>query len=468
MPLAAGGGAQEEEKGFPPETGEPEAPFKIQFTPLTANIAEKSGYRLSTHSLEFTDPPQRRTYMDIQDATNNFPMQQDNGFVQNLITVGTEAPFSHGKPEAQFDLGPHSSSLSNQGMERSMIPMKPFTIPITLNQDTVMTPAAPLEPREEKVVPARVKSETTEDHYFELLYQPNEKQRKSYKNENRYILPNPLTIVLSKEKKEKRVKIEKGTANVKLLYDTGEELEENKEHVLNGVKTRPLDKEKKAQFHLKVIETSDRNRFRLQFTVRFFINKMEHVEKIVSHCFRVTSNKKCVSVERPRPFAIKPCSGLTTGETEVWIRGKMFTDRANTSVTFGGKPARVIETEENILVCYAPPRDDIDEDSMVEVRVINHKEDMTECLEGVRLLEFTYMADRRHKKSKKMGSLEPQPATVMADEPVPQESEATSSALFCPPSPSNYPQLDDIVKNESELIDRIGYFFPSYFPMEAV
>jgi hypothetical protein len=324
--------------------------------------------------------------------------------------------------------------------------------------------APPQQPPSELKTDIKIKTEKEDSsHYFELLYQPNEKQRKSYKNENRYILPNPLTIVMNKIMKEKKVKIDKGSVTVSLLYDTGEELEPNREHILDGVKTRTLDKEKKAQFHLKVVETSDRNRFRLQFVVRFFINKTEHVEKIISHCFRVTSNKKSASIEKPRPFAIKPTYGPSSCETEVWIRGKLFTDRANTSVTFGGKPARVIETEDNILVCFAPVRDDLTEDTAVEVLVTNHKGDQTESLDASKLLEFTYIMSDRKRKKIKTENEEPKvrPKDSEAKEPT------DSSVLYCPPSPSAYPQLDDIVKNESELIDRLGYFFPSYFPMEA-
>jgi len=256
--------------------------------------------------------------------------------------------------------------------------------------------------------------------------------------------------------KDKKIKIEKGAVTVSLLYDTGEELEENREHILDGIKTRNLDKEKKAQFHLKVVETSDRNRFRLQFIVRFMINKTEHVEKIVSHCFRVTSNKKSASIERPRPFAIKPAYGCASGETEVWIRGKFFTDRANTSVTFGGKEARVIETEDNILVCYAPMRDDLTSDVTVQVKVSNHKSDQSESYDASKTLDFTYVVDRKRKRIKK----DPEAVAKPQDE-------QPQNVLYCPPSPSAYPQLDDIVKNESELIDRLGYYFPTYFPLET-
>jgi len=266
------------------------------------------------------------------------------------------------------------------------------------------------------------------------------------------------------------VKVDKGSVNVSLLYDTGEELEENREHILDGVKNRSLDKEKKAQFHLKVVETSDRNRFRLQFIVRFWINKVEHVEKIVSHCFRVTSNKKSASIERPRPFAIKPAYGPTSAETEVWIRGKLFTDRANTSVTFGGKDARVIETEDNILVCFAPVRDDLTEDTTVEVRITNHKGDQSESFDASKLLEFTYISAERKRKRVKTEPVEEKKTEENQQAKPPVGTAPTTESnnmLYCPPSPSAYPQLDDIVKNESELIDRLGYFFPTYFPMEA-
>jgi len=234
---------------------------------------------------------------------------------------------------------------------------------------------------------------------------------------------------------------------------------------LDGVKTRPLDKEKKSQFHLKVVETSDRNRFRLQFVVRFYINKVEHSEKIISHCFRVTSNKKSASIERPRPFAIKPSYGPTNTETEVWIRGKLFTDRANTSVNFGGKEAKVIETEDNILVCYAPVREDLTEDCTVEVRVTNHKGDQSESFDAAKILEFTYIVDRKRKRVKREEEVVSKNENIVPNK---EQPNSENSVMYCPPSPSfGVPQLDDIVKSESELIDRLGYFFPSYFPMEA-
>lgn len=476
-----------------------QAPLKIEFTPHTARIAENTGYKLTSfataHSLDFSEPPRRRT---DSSAPMQYPTQPSPSGSQQQQQPGVFDAYTRAVAEADSFLNVSSFHESQQ----HMVPPLPASVehaalsgPLqtTSTQTTMKSPQPKIQftgpishsapPNEEPLKAAmttsqaqgekyekeeyvpKIKLEKEEPtHYFELLYQPNEKQRKSYKNENRYILPNPLTVVLNKHMKERKVKIDKGSVTVSLLYDTGEELEENREHILDGIKSRALDKEKKAQFHLKVVETSDRNRFRLQFVVRFFVNKVEHVEKIVSHCFRVTSNKKSASIERPRPFAIKPSFGPTTCETEVWIRGKLFTDRANTSVTFGGKEARVIETEDNILVCYAPVREDITEDITVEVKVTNHKGDQSESFDASKLLEFTYIADRKRKRVKKE-----QEDTISSkeDEPPPKEQATENNMLYCPPSPAAYPQLDEIVKNESELIDRLGYYFPTYFPMEA-
>jgi hypothetical protein len=50
---------------------------------------------------------------------------------------------------------------------------------------------------------------------FRILTQPHEKQRKSYKSENRYILPNPLTVCTLRNEPELQ-----GTVVVRLVYDT--------------------------------------------------------------------------------------------------------------------------------------------------------------------------------------------------------------------------------------------------------
>jgi len=442
--------------------------LKIQFTAQTANLAEQSGYSLSTHTLEFKEPTKRRmesNTFDLFEQPAKFQRSGGEGesflsMMNSPINNSINLPIPDSRNELPSMLG-NNLSLPPPEQQIAPIPIPTVhSINLNPNDQSSVVETINSDTKMEKDLNAikNLKQEKEEDNYFELLYQPNEKQRKSYKNENRYILPNPLTIVMSKSKRDKKIKIDKGAVTVSLLYDTGEELEKDKQHILDGVKTRPLDKERKSQFHLKVIETSERNRFRLQFTVKFYVNKVEHVEKIISHCFRVTSNKKCASIERPRPFAIKPNFGFSSTETEVWIRGKMFTDRANTTVTFGGKEARVVETEDNLLVCFAPKRDDLMDDSVVEVKVTNHKADMTESFDSVKALDFTYISDRKRKKLKK---------DALGQNSEVQQSQNSVNNLFCPPSPSSYQQLDEFVKSESEFIDKLGYLFPGYFPMEA-
>jgi len=303
-------------------------------------------------------------------------------------------------------------------------------------------------------------------HFFQLMAQPNEKQRKSYRNENRYLLPNPMTVCLAKSQGKTLPDIKQGSVTVKLLYDTGEDLEDDKKEILSGVKTRSLDVEKKAQFHLKVVETSERNKFRLQFTVRFTIDKTQYQETITSHCFRVTSNKKSIHVENPKPFALKPVEGDSHVETEIWIRGKCFTDRANTSVKFGGREAKVIETEENMLVCLAPARDDLTEDTVVQLEVTNYHPELG-SLPCAKNLTFNYVVnnDRKRKvkreRANQVEELKGYPLPTGFPQFPAEVKLEDNSGMYCPPSPSsqfNCPRLEDILRSENEVSRLMSFF----------
>jgi len=94
---------------------------------------------------------------------------------------------------------------------------------------------------------------------FHLVHQPHEKQRKSYSRENRCLLPNPLVVKL-KDQRECR-KIEKGGVYARLVYENKEDLEASKK-VLDGELMKPLDSECKAQFSLKVNDTSESRKYR--------------------------------------------------------------------------------------------------------------------------------------------------------------------------------------------------------------
>lgn len=62
---------------------------------------------------------------------------------------------------------------------------------------------------------------------FSLHQEPNEIQRKSYKNENRCLLPNPLVVCLKDRDSRRLPRIIEGNASVKLVSSEGTELPGN-------------------------------------------------------------------------------------------------------------------------------------------------------------------------------------------------------------------------------------------------
>jgi len=95
--------------------------------------------------------------------------------------------------------------------------------------------------------------------YFYILEQPNEFQRKSYKNENRCLLPNPITICCRELGDEKIAEISDASASVCLVNEDGEELPPHRQTILESVEhmlVQNLDETLGAQFSLKVMETS--------------------------------------------------------------------------------------------------------------------------------------------------------------------------------------------------------------------
>jgi len=170
--------------------------------------------------------------------------------------------------------------------------------------------------------------------------------------------------------------------------------------ILHGQTVVPLDTECKAQFTLKVLDTSER-KFRLLFTVKCSINWQLHEETILSHPFSVTSNKKRANIEIPLVFDVKPKEGLFSEETEVWIKGRHFTDRTIMSVTFGGKQARILETEENFICCYAPPIEHLTADTSVLVEVANFHHTKGKLVAEAHLL-FSYRLNINKRISSKL------------------------------------------------------------------
>jgi len=230
---------------------------------------------------------------------------------------------------------------------------------------------------------------------FMILEQPNEIQRKSYKNENRCLLPNPITICQKEflpEDKRGQVPVE-GSVTVSLVDQDGEDLPTNKVNMLDSIErstNQPLDENLTAQFSLKVLETSEGNTVRLMFMVNYRLKNLGQCqEKILSRPFVVYSNrKKHVKVDKEKPILldIKPIRGECNKETEVWIKGRGFNDKV--MVNFGDRSAKVVDTSENLVTVLVPPRDDILHDTTVEVTVSNKF--AREHFTSEKKLTFTY------------------------------------------------------------------------------
>mmetsp|Transcript_3022 Transcript_3022/g.4095 ORF Transcript_3022/g.4095 Transcript_3022/m.4095 type:complete len:296 (-) Transcript_3022:91-978(-) len=158
---------------------------------------------------------------------------------------------------------------------------------------------------------------------FKLFEHPEEHQRKAYKNENRYILPNPLVIMQVKPEgvdMDCMPVLKDCEVSVRLVYLNGEELESDKQTILEGTKHRPMvgsENEKKAEFSLKLLATSGKSKFRLCFTVTYICDNLKYKEIIFSNSFKVISNKKTTflnegkrrvesSVVSDDPFSVLP------------------------------------------------------------------------------------------------------------------------------------------------------------------
>lgn len=130
---------------------------------------------------------------------------------------------------------------------------------------------------------------------FKLLEEPEDVQRKAYKNENRYVLPNPLVVV---QEGEPHKPIKDSVVSVKLVQSNGEAIEEPKQSVLlDGIKKKAMttqgnEANKRAEFALKILETSGKNKFRLMFTVTYTMDNILYEEQILTIPFQVISTKK--------------------------------------------------------------------------------------------------------------------------------------------------------------------------------
>eukprot|EP01116_Phalansterium_solitarium_P000115 TRINITY_DN10076_c0_g1_i2.p1 TRINITY_DN10076_c0_g1~~TRINITY_DN10076_c0_g1_i2.p1 ORF type:complete len:850 (-),score=146.21 TRINITY_DN10076_c0_g1_i2:149-2698(-) len=236
------------------------------------------------------------------------------------------------------------------------------------------------------------------DGPFALLEQPQTSQRKSYSNENRYLLPNPLTICLRNSDPESCNRtVLGGTVSAKLVDIDGNDVTELKNcklHCSDGLLTHALDSKLTANFALKVLGTSDCPAYCLKFIVSFHVVGKRELEtqEIVSTPFNIYSNRRPAK-ERPVVLCMKPDEGFSFRDTEVWIKGRGFNDK--TCVSIGGRMVRISEHAGNLIITTAPARPDLPESEPTTVVVevysrLADARDETAFIAPDQKLRFTY------------------------------------------------------------------------------
>ena len=117
---------------------------------------------------------------------------------------------------------------------------------------------------------------------FKLLIEPYEKQRKAYRTENRFLLPNPLILKADECITKKLVY---AVAKVKLVGQHGEDIEamkvrQGQEQPIEGNLMKVFDSNGLARFSLKCSITSEKQRFRLLFTICYQLRSEEEATPI--------------------------------------------------------------------------------------------------------------------------------------------------------------------------------------------
>lgn len=120
---------------------------------------------------------------------------------------------------------------------------------------------------------------------FEIPVQPKEKQRKSYKNENRYLTPNPLSI-----KYKGGGGVPRAVVEVMLADEACRPLEAARQAELVGERQRALGNDGLASFSLKMHDTSRNEWIRLLFVISFADGSPR--QWICTSRFRVDTNVK--------------------------------------------------------------------------------------------------------------------------------------------------------------------------------
>jgi len=132
--------------------------------------------------------------------------------------------------------------------------------------------------------------ENNVDNLFELYEQPNLSQRKCYQNENRCILPNPLSFGIKKSFTGEKSGIKDGIVTAKLISPVNPKKSNPYLESASGMLTRYLDSQLRTAFPLKIMDIG--TDIRLVFCITYTYLDQTCVEIIFSNTFSVFSNTK--------------------------------------------------------------------------------------------------------------------------------------------------------------------------------
>jgi len=137
--------------------------------------------------------------------------------------------------------------------------------------------------------------ENNVDNLFELYEQPNLSQRKCYQNENRCILPNPLSFGIKKSFTGEKSGIKDGIVTAKLISPVNPKKSNPYLESASGMLTRYLDSQLRTAFPLKIMDIG--TDIRLVFCITYTYLDQTCVEIIFSNTFSVFSNTKKIDTQ---------------------------------------------------------------------------------------------------------------------------------------------------------------------------
>jgi len=204
---------------------------------------------------------------------------------------------------------------------------------------------------------------------FTLQEQPSKRQRKANKSECRYLSPNPL-VVRAREAQSGMAtpRVSGGFVHISLVTSKdNQDVASSVFDTADGNKVVSLDTNLIARFSIRVLSCTEGNSFKVRFTVQYVVADEKFEESFFSHAFTMYAIRKRNHTDLPVIQDIKPKHGHPGFETEVWIKGRGFTEHV--IVTFGGAAATVIEVFDSVVTVISPLRPDLQQDTLVPVMV---------------------------------------------------------------------------------------------------